>query len=80
MLGCFRTQIGGWPGMKRQLILKSPSGISPARNHFFPQICTTRQRPWLASLYALDEKTTIAAWVNRCSSFLSMSTCFATDI
>lgn len=57
LLGCFRTQVGGWPGM-RESDLGMARRTFPGSDSFFLLIRTTRHRPWLAALYSLDPKTT----------------------
>jgi len=57
LLGCFRTQVAGWPGMK-ETDLGMVKRASPGTDSFFILIRTTSHRPWLAALYALDAKTT----------------------
>ncbi len=58
--GCFRTQVAGWPGMK-ETDLGMVKRTSPGSDSLFILIRTTRHRPWLASLYVLDAKTTTTA-------------------
>src|SRR5438552_3295563 len=59
LLGCFRTQIGGWPGMKDS-DLEIAKRSFPNSDTLFLLIRTTRHRPWLAALYALDVKNATA--------------------
>jgi TonB family protein len=59
LLGCFRTQATGPPGMRRgdlEIANRSFPGLAP----LFLLIRTTQHRPWMASLYALDAKATKA--------------------
>ena len=59
LLGCFRTQTAGWPGMKSadlEIAKRSFPGLDP----LFLLIQTTQHRPWLAALYALDAKASKA--------------------
>ncbi len=55
LLGCFRTQVTGWPGI-RAADLEIAKRNFPGTDPFFLLIQTTQHRPWLAALYALDEK------------------------
>ncbi len=57
LLGCFRTQIAGWPGLKES-DLGMAKRTFPGSDSFFILVRTTRHRPWLAALYSLDAKTT----------------------
>jgi TonB family protein len=57
LLGCFRTQVAGWPGMK-EADLGMVKRAFPGSDCFFVLIRTTSHRPWLAALYSLDAKTT----------------------
>jgi len=59
LLGCFRTQISGWPGMKES-DLEIAKRTFPGADSLFLLIRTTRHRPWLAALYSLDAKTATA--------------------
>ena len=56
LVGCFRSQAGGWPGMKDgdvEIVKQNFAGT----NQLFLSIRTPQHRPWLAALYALDSKS-----------------------
>jgi TonB family protein len=59
LLGCFRTQVSGWPGMKES-DLEIAKRSFPGADSLFLLIRTTRHRPWLAALYSLDAKAAAA--------------------
>ena len=56
LLGCFRTQNTGWPGIiagDLNIAKRSFPELAP----LFLLIRTTQHRPWVAALYALDAQT-----------------------
>ncbi len=55
LLGCFRTQVAGWPGI-RAADLEIAKRNFPGGDPLFLLIQTPQHRPWLAALYALDDK------------------------
>ena len=57
LLGHFRTHVTGWTGMT-DLDLQIANRCFPGLDPLFLVIRTTRHRPWLAALYALDAKAT----------------------
>jgi TonB family protein len=60
LLGCFRTQIDGWPGMKEGDLEIARQNLSGS-NQLFLSIRTPQHRPWLAALYALEAKNSSAS-------------------
>jgi TonB family protein len=55
LVGCFRSQTDGWPGMKGSDVdIVKQNFAGP--NQLFLAIRTPQHRPWLAALYALDTK------------------------
>jgi TonB family protein len=60
LLGCFRSQTGGWPGMKDgDVDIVKQNFAGP--NQLFLSIRTPQHRPWLAALYALDARDASAS-------------------
>ena len=55
LLGCFRTQATGWPGIKAA-DLEIAKRNFPGTHPLFLLIQTTQHRPWLAALYTLDDE------------------------
>ncbi len=60
LVGSFRAQTNGWPGMKDgDIDIVKQNFAGP--NQLFLSIRTPQHRPWLAALYALDAKNAAAS-------------------
>src|SRR6185312_8691329 len=60
LLGCFRAETGGWPGIKDVDLEIAKQNFSGS-NQLFLSIRTPQHRPWLAALYPLEPANSSAS-------------------